>query len=109
MALCLTTLENVIGMVVLKANIEGAGFAISANELFKFLASHLAKNGGAIGLERNWYNSDGKGPVQAKIQRFERDAITVKRTGDDKEFRFEARQLCRADREFLRIIRMHRN
>lgn len=95
---------QVIGIVVLKAKIEGAGFAIPVKTIQSFLLEILESNTESIQVVRNWYNSDGKGPLAAKIIAYTDQKITVERSSDKKRFTIDHTSLCEGDRGFIRFL-----
>jgi S1-C subfamily serine protease len=94
----------VIGIVVLKARIEGAGFAIPANEIGKFLMKHLDQQPEAMAIERSWYDSTGKGPLEGTFHGKSNNAVEIRRTSDGKVFKLPIERLSEPDRFFIKLM-----
>jgi len=65
-------------MVVLKARIEGVGFAIPAKTLAGFLFQHGSKSKSDNQLERSWRLSDGSEPIVGTLQDHNANKIRAK-------------------------------
>lgn len=94
----------VIGIVVLKARIEGAGFAIPANEIGRFLMKHLDQQPEAMAIERSWYDSTGKGPLIGSFQGKSKTDVEIRRSSDGKMFKLPLERLSEPDRFFIKLI-----
>ena len=95
---------NVIGMVVLKARIEGVGFAIPAKSLAEFLIQHRSKSKSDNQLERSWRLSDGSEPIVGTLQDHSADKIRIRRSSDGKELELDVNQLSKPDQAFLEVL-----
>ena len=99
---------QVIGMVVAKARKnEGTGFAVSADELAKFLFENSKTAEDTLGLERSWYDSRGKGPLNAALISHDGDKVKLKRIKDERVFDIPLEKLSEPDQRFLSILKVH--
>ena len=90
-------------MVALKARIEGAGFALPARTLAKFLLA-CAKTDGANGaIQRLWTDAAGARSIEAVYLGLDQDVVRLRKT-DGKEFSIAVKKLGEADQEFIRIL-----
>ncbi len=77
---------HVIGVVVLKAGIEGVGFAVPPMSIARFLIKatrHDTKRGL---LERAWVDAEMKNEIPGGLMRIEKDSVTLmdKQSGQSK-------------------------
>jgi S1-C subfamily serine protease len=70
-------LGRVIGMVTLKARIEGAGFAAPAPELTRFLLRSASFDDESIQLEREWGEKESERAVTARLLSCDDEAARV--------------------------------
>ncbi len=94
----------VIGMVVLKARIEGAGFAIPASEIGRFLLKHLDKAPESMAIERDWFSITGEGPLAAVYLGHDLSHVKIRKTSDGKEYSYAIEKLGSADQAFLKML-----
>lgn len=100
----------VIGMVALKSRrVEGAGFAISADEIAKFIIERIDRDPESLKLERDWYDKDGRGPLSATLISYSRGEIKINRTSDNREFTLKVEDLSDADQAFIKMFRDHKH
>lgn len=96
----------VIGMVAKKSiRVEGAGFAISSEEIGKFLMQYLDKDPANLQLERDWFDKDNRGPLTAKFVEYKQGSVKVVRTSDNQEFTLKLEDLSEADQSFIKMFR----
>ncbi len=93
----------VVGLVVLKAQIEGAGFAVPAADLIGFLVDTASREGDAGKIERYWTDSTGKSQVKAQYLGFADGKVGLK-TGEGKTFALPLSRLSKGDQEFVRLM-----
>jgi hypothetical protein len=93
----------VIGTVVLKARIEGAGFAIPARDLTAFLLS--AASGDAKNLERQWIDSTGQHVVRAVLLAADEETLTLRRSDDNRALSLPVARLSAGDQGFMELLR----
>jgi len=93
----------VIGLVALKARIEGAGFAVPAEELAAFLLSAAKTTGPEAAIERVWYDAGETHRVDAQYVALQDDAVRLRREG--KEYVVPLKRLSTQDQAFLRLLR----
>lgn len=91
-------------MVVLKARIEGVGFAIPAKTLAEFLIQHRSKSKSDNQLERSWWLSDGSEPIVGTLQDHSANKIRIRRSSDGKELELDVNQLSKPDQAFLEVL-----
>lgn len=93
-------LGRVIGMVTLKARIEGAGFAAPAPELTRFLMRNASFDGDSIQLEREWGEQGSNRAVTARLLSFDDETVHIA-TESGKEYRLPRTRLHEGDVLFL--------
>jgi len=93
----------VIGLIVRKARIEGAGFAVPAADLTSFLLSAAKLKGADGAIERYWYDSSGKHRIQARFAGFEGTAVKLRRSSG-KEAIVPILKLSKGDQRFLKLL-----
>ncbi len=97
----------VIGMITLKGNLEGTGFAIVASSLRQFLEStEQRKNwSGAKGDYRTFKDQSGKLSVEARVQEIlELGTSVVLERRDGKAVTVQVEKLSREDQDYLRQL-----
>ena len=100
-------LGRVIGMVVLKGRIEGAGFAVPADTLADFLLQNLREEPDSFAIKRSWNDTKGKGPLVATFMGFSEGKVGLKRISDGKEFRIPLETLSKPDQLFVQELNKH--
>ncbi|MDP6447134.1 MAG: trypsin-like peptidase domain-containing protein, partial [Pirellulaceae bacterium] len=93
---------TVIGMVALKGRIEGVGFAITAEELAKFLIAGATRAGDKGKLTRLWVDSTGQFKIRASLERVLGNRVQL--INDDGARSVEIDKLSERDRQFLRLL-----
>jgi serine protease Do len=93
----------VLGLVVLKGRIEGAGFAVPADALTRFLVQCANCAGPEAALVREWYDVSGTHRVEAAYLGLSSGAVQLKR-GNGKQLAVPVEKLSPPDQEFLRIL-----
>lgn len=91
-----------IGMVVLKAKIEGVGFAIPIRRITDFLLSSAKFSGDDGRLVRNWIDAAHKTEQSGSFVKFEADKLTI--AAGAKSHELKAEQLSAGDRRLLELI-----
>jgi len=94
---------NVIGMIVLKAKIEGAGFAIGANDICKFLIKNALRDDDNSWLTRSWRKADGSEPIEAKLTHIGDEKIEVQGVSDGSKLEINIKDLSDVDQKFVEI------
>jgi S1-C subfamily serine protease len=92
-----------IGLVVLKANIENVGFAIPAAELATFLAMAVKATGPDAAIERQWFTPDDAQPITAQYLGVRDEAVQL-RLSDGKETAIPLNKLSPQDAAFVRLF-----
>jgi S1-C subfamily serine protease len=93
----------VIGQVVLKANIEGAGFATPGDELIAFLVRSADLSSG-LGLRREWLDDSGAHSIDATLQEVASDSAKLKKP-DGAEVSIPFARLSKPDRVLLDLLK----
>ncbi len=93
----------VVGQVVLKATIEGAGFATPSDELVSFLVRNTDPSAG-LKLRREWMDSSGTRRIAATLEAISDDAIKLHRI-DGVEFEVPLDRLSKPDQSFVELLR----
>jgi formylglycine-generating enzyme required for sulfatase activity len=93
----------VIGLVALKAHIDGAGFGVTVENLAAFLLSAAKTAGPDAAIARRWYDSSGAHRVDAQYLGLRDEAVRLRR--DDKEIVVPLARLSTQDQTFLRLLR----
>lgn len=93
----------VVGQVVLKATIEGAGFATPSDELVSFLVRNTDLSAG-LKLQREWMDSSGTRRIAATLEAISDDAIKLHRV-DGAEFVVPLDRLSKPDQSFVELLR----
>jgi S1-C subfamily serine protease len=93
----------VIGLVDLKARIDGAAFGVPAEDLVAFLLSAAKTTGPEAAIERCWYDVSGAHRVDAQYIALQDDAVRLRREG--KEIIVPLNRLSIQDQAFLRLLR----
>ncbi len=94
----------VIGTIVLKGRIEGAGFAIPAEELAAFLLAAASTKGADGRLARQWSDSTGSRYIEATFGGFDGDKVKLERA-DGQVVAVLPEKLGAGDQAFLRMLR----
>jgi S1-C subfamily serine protease len=94
---------RVVGMVVAKAGIEAAGFAIPTSEIVEFLVRSADKNGESLRLTRQWRDASGNFSVDAQLLEVTAQQVKLK-TKDGREITIERSRLCKPDQALLEAI-----
>ncbi len=97
---------QVIGIVVLKARIEGTGFAIPGKTIASFLLDNIKTDPSSLQLVRHWYESSGKDAIVAKYISYKDQKVTVERVSDGKRLELNAANLSRQDRKFVELLKL---
>ena len=95
---------QVIGVIVLKGKIEGAGFAIPAADLMAFLVRAAVCNGDAGNIRRQWVDSSGQHVVDATLVAHDDHQIKVRRADDSREISVPLDKLSAGDQKFLKLL-----
>ena len=93
----------VIGLVVLKAEIENAGFAVPAGDLGAFLATAVKATGPEAAIQRQWFDSSGEHLTDAQYLGVRDGAVQLRRT-DGKEVAIPLTKLSPQDQAFVRLL-----
>lgn len=94
---------QVIGLVVLKASIEAAGFAVPARELTSFLAMAVNASGPEGAIQRHWYDAKYQHDTSAEYLGIQNNAVQLRRA-DGKKLSVPLVQLSPQDQAFLRLF-----
>ena len=94
----------VIGIVDLKAQIEGAGFAIPANDIVDFILSSASIKGDDGKLNRHWTDSTGQHQIDAVLDGYSLGTVRLQRP-DGTVIRVTLGKLSEADGRFLRSMK----
>ncbi len=94
----------VIGMISLKGRIEGAGFAIPAEDISGFLLSSVSAKGDDGGLARYWTDSTGAHRIQATCKGFAAGVVKLEKP-DGQVIAMPLEKLSEPDQKFIRGIR----
>lgn len=94
---------QVVGLVALKARIEGAGFAVPAATLTKFLIDAASTNGPDGALARTWIDASGRYEISAVLGKLEHDRVEL-RDGNGKTVTVPLDKLSEADQQFLKLL-----
>ncbi len=93
----------VIGLVAMKARIEGAGFAVPAADLTAFQLEATSSEGEAGKIVRYWTDSTGKSQVQAQYLGFADGKVGLK-SREGRAFVLPLERLSKGDQEFVRLV-----
>ncbi|MCH8922533.1 MAG: trypsin-like peptidase domain-containing protein [Planctomycetes bacterium] len=96
---------NVIGLVVLKADIEGTGFAVSLDDISAFLKASVTINNALVSKPklRTWTSASGSYKITARLIRISGNVLHLK--GEDgRTFDVPLEKLSAADRQFVRKL-----
>jgi S1-C subfamily serine protease len=93
----------VIGAIVLKGRIEGAGFAIPAEDLTEFLLAAASTKGADGKLARLWSDSKGR-YIEATLSDYEGDKLKLEKA-DGHIVIVPPEKLGAGDQAFLRMLR----
>jgi S1-C subfamily serine protease len=93
----------VIGIVVLKGRIEGAGFAIPADDVISFLLSSTTTKGEDGKLPRFWTDSSGEHRIEAVCHGVESGKVKLEKA-DGKFVAMPLERLSEIDQKFVRQI-----
>jgi len=93
----------VIGMVVLKARIEGVGFAIPADSIARFLVKLTRRDADSLAIKRDWMNEFERKTLSATYAGFSNGKVQL-RNEQGKNFAIGLANLNKADRFFLRLL-----
>jgi S1-C subfamily serine protease len=94
----------VIGLVVLKANMERVGFAVPVSELGAFLAMTVKAIGSEGAIQRQWFSADYKHQMTAEYLGVHDGAVQLRRA-DGKEIAVPIARLSPQDVAFVRLLR----
>lgn len=94
----------VIGVVVLKARIEGAGFAIPAAAVVDFLLGSSSIRGEDGKLNRHWTDATGEHQIDAVFEEYSK-GIAQLRKPDGKIINVSLDKLSEADGRFIRSVK----
>ena len=89
--------------MVLKATIEGAGFATPSDQLVGFLVRNTDLSAG-LKLWREWMDSSGTRRIAATLEEISDDAIML-HSADGAEFLVPLDQLSKPDQSFIELLR----
>jgi S1-C subfamily serine protease len=95
---------QVIGVIVLKGRIEGAGFAIPTDDLTAFLLRAAVCNGGSGQIRRQWVDASGKRAVDAILLDRDDQRIKLRRADDSHEFSVPLEKISTGDQKFLKLF-----
>lgn len=95
---------QVIGVIVLKGKIEGAGFAIPADNLISFLTHAAICTGDCGKLRREWLDATGSYVVDATLQERHKDEIKIRRIDNGQELSVPIEKLSPGDQKFLKLL-----
>lgn len=96
---------NVIGLVVLKADIEGTGFAVSLTDISACLKASVTIGKGQVALPklRTWTSAGGSHKITARLIRVAGNMVHLK--GENgRTFDVPLEKLSAADRKFVREL-----
>ena len=93
----------VVGLVALKMNIEGAGFAVPASELGAFLAMTVKATGPEGAIQRQWCEINGKHETIAQYMGARDGAVQLRRV-DGKNISVPLSKLSPEDRAFVHLF-----
>jgi len=68
---------QVIGVVVLKAGIDGVGFAVPPTPITRFLLRATRRGGNRGQLERNWVDSGMKREIHGSLMGISKESVTL--------------------------------
>jgi S1-C subfamily serine protease len=94
----------VIGMVSLKGRIEGAGFAIPADDVTAFLLRSASAKGADGGLTRRWTDRTGLHQIEATCKGLDPNGVKLEKP-DGQVIALPLEKLSERDQEFIRRIR----
>ncbi len=91
---------RVIGVVVLKAGIEGVGFAVPPVPIATFLLKAASRDGQDGQLNRKWIDAAGGREVEARLMAIDGDSVTLAKAGGKPQKRprstFSSGDWCRS-------------
>ena len=93
----------VIGMVVRKARIENAGFAIPSSIIATFLMQNINREAGSLAIRRDWTNAGGTRQLSAVFAGFGDDKVLL-RGKNGANYQIPLGDLSKADQFFLRML-----
>jgi S1-C subfamily serine protease len=93
----------VVGLVVLKADIEAAGFAVPVDRIVPFLLSAADTTGPNMTLRRTWIDSTGQHQIDALYGGVVQGKVRLKKT-DGRIIFLTPSQLSPADQSFIRLL-----
>jgi len=93
----------VIGLVVLKANIEATGFAVPVDQIVAFLLAGAKATGADMTIERVWTDSTGKHQIEALYGGLVGGKVRLKKA-DGRIVQLPLERLSSADQDFVRQV-----
>ena len=93
----------VIGLVVLKADIEATGFAVPVDQLVTFILAGAKATGADMTIERVWTDSTGKHQIEALYGGLVGGKVRLKKT-DGRIVQLPLERLSPADQGFVRQV-----
>ena len=93
----------VLGLVAIKGRIEGAGFAVPADTLSRFLVRCATVAGPDAAIVREWYDASGADRIEAAYLGVSAGAVQLKRP-DGRQVTVPVEKLSKPDQEFIRIV-----
>ena len=93
----------VIGLVVLKGEIENAGFAVPAAEIGAFLAAAVKGTGPESAIQRQWLSSGGSHQITAQYLGLRDGAVQLRRA-DGTKIAVPLAKLSPQDQAFVRLL-----
>ena len=96
---------NVIGLVVLKADIEGTGFAVSLTDISAFLKASVTIGKGQVAQPklRTWTSAGGSHKITARLIKVAGNVVHL-RGENGRTFDVPLEKLSAADRKFVREL-----
>jgi len=94
----------VVGLVVMKANIDDVGFAIPAIDLTRFLMRATKHDGKSLDLLRTWYDVTGRHRTKAALIDSSKTHVRLKKSSG-RELEVPLDKLSDGDRKFLELLK----
>ena len=95
---------RVVGVVVLKAGIEGVGFAVPPVPISKFLLKVTRRDGEQGQLLRKWADSGMKREIEGRLIGIENGSVTLEMTSDGKSKTRPFKVFSAGDQELLQLL-----
>ena len=95
---------RVVGVVVLKAGIEGVGFAVPPVPISKFLLKVTRRDGEQGQLLRKWADSSMKREIEGRLIGIENGSVTLEMTSDGKTKKRAFKVFSDGDQALLELL-----